>query len=185
MPFLIAVILIGGSVVTYFLSNAETLLGALGKDITLTGRTEIWPLLFEVGQKQPWLGYGYSGFWLGWNGPSEAIWSLIIWHPNHAHNGVLQIWLELGLVGVLLLTLSFIKASLRAVAWVRLTKTAEGLWPLVFLALMLLSNVTDNVILVTNNTFWILYVATAFSMSVQRDQNRRTSDISKTLNKGG
>jgi O-antigen ligase len=186
IPFLITVVLISGVVGTFFFSNLETALSALGKDITLTGRTSMWLLLIEIGQQNPWLGYGYGAFWLGWDGPSQLLWnSLFSWHPNHAHNGFLQLWLDLGLIGLLLFTLSFIKASQQAVAWVRLTKTAEGFWPLLFLAFMLINNVTESVILSPNTIFWILYVTTAFTINVQSERERKSSHISTTLNKKG
>ena len=35
----------------------------LGKDIELNGRLPLWTLAIEKGLEQPWLGYGYRGFW--------------------------------------------------------------------------------------------------------------------------
>lgn len=185
IPFLIAVVLLGGSVAIFCLSDTVTVLGALGKDTTFTGRTELWYLLLNMGLQHPLLGYGYSAFWRGWDGPSAIIWNSLFWQPNHAHNGLLQLWLDLGLVGVFLFTLSFIKASLKAVDWVRSTKTLEGFWPLVYLAFMFLCNVSDSLILSANNIIWILYVATTFSMSVQRKPERKTSYVETTMNKQG
>jgi O-antigen ligase len=185
IPFLISVVSLSGVVGTLFLSNAETIFGALGKDITLTGRTQLWYLLFDLGLQHPWLGYGYSSFWRGWDGPSAKVWSLLFWQPRHSHNGILQLWLDLGLVGVLLFTLSFIQASVKAVAWVRSTKTMEYFWSLIFLAFMLLNNVTESPILAATSTMWMLYVATTFSITVQSEQQRKTSSISTTINNQG
>lgn len=185
IPFLIALVLISGVVVTFVFTDVGTVLGILGKDTTLTGRTQLWYLLLNMGTQHPWLGYGYNGFWLGWDGPSALIWSSLLWQPRHAHNGFIQLWLDLGLIGVLLFSLSFIQASLKAVAWVRSTKTLEGFWPLIFLAWMSLSNVSDSMLLASNNILWMLYVATSLSMVVQSERERKTSYISTTLNKKG
>jgi O-antigen ligase len=66
IPALIAIATIGGGLSVLFTTNADTVLGSLGKDATLTGRTDLWPYVLEMIEKRPWLGYGYSGFWLGW-----------------------------------------------------------------------------------------------------------------------
>ena len=114
------------------------------------------------------MGYGYGGFWLGWAGESAQVWLLRgadkAWH---AHNGLLNIWLDLGLLGVSVFVLGFLLAFRRAVAWARLTKTAEGLLPLVFLTFILLYNTTESGILSYNNITWILYVTMVLSMPVR------------------
>lgn len=185
IPFLIAVVLISGVVGTLLLSNVETALSAMGKDITLTGRTQLWYLLLNSGLQHPWLGYGYYGFWRGWDGPSALVWNSLLWKPSHAHNGILQLWLDLGLVGVVLFALSYIADFLKAVAWVRSTKTIEGFWPIVCLTFMFLSNVTECLILVSHHIWWILYVAATFSMSVQSQSQQKNSYTSATTNKHG
>ena len=40
--------------------------------MTLTGRTELWATVIEMIREHPWFGYGYSGFWLGWDGESAG-----------------------------------------------------------------------------------------------------------------
>jgi exopolysaccharide production protein ExoQ len=47
----------------------ELLVAALGRDLTLTGRTDIWEASARFVEAQPWLGYGYYAFWLPENGP--------------------------------------------------------------------------------------------------------------------
>ncbi|NEO96346.1 MAG: O-antigen ligase family protein, partial [Moorea sp. SIO3G5] len=44
IPTIFAMTTFGGSVLIWLLDNADALLGAIGKDATLTGRTELWPL---------------------------------------------------------------------------------------------------------------------------------------------
>jgi O-antigen ligase len=178
IPFLVALASFGTVVGTFCLSNMESVLAAMGKDATLTGRTELWYLLFNMGLQHPWLGYGYSGFWLGWDGPSRLIWSSLFWQPHHAHNGLMQLWLDLGLVGMFLFMLSFIKTSLKAVDWVRSTTTLADFWPLIYLGMFLLRNVSESEILAVNNTMWILYVAITCSMTLQSEQEKKSSYVS-------
>jgi exopolysaccharide production protein ExoQ len=72
----------------------------LGKDPTLTDRTLLWAELLKV-DINPLLGTGFESFWLGERLRSFATsrW----WAPNQAHNGYLETYLNLGLVGLFLL----------------------------------------------------------------------------------
>ena len=75
------------------------LAGLVGRDATLTDRTAIWKLVFSM-NTNPIVGTGYESFWLG---PRlQEIWKMF--GPiNEAHNGYLEVYLNLGLVGVFLL----------------------------------------------------------------------------------
>ena len=178
VPFFMAVILIGGSVATMVVSNMEVILTAMGKDITLTGRTELWSILLEFVKQKPWLGYGYSGFWAG---SFEDVWAMLAWQPGSAHNGFLQLTLDLGVIGLLMFLISFIGIAFNAVGWVNLTKSAVGLWPLAYLGFMFLSNQTDSIVLASNNILWILYVSTALSMTVECIRARENSYTNTNL----
>ena len=72
----------------------------LGKDPTLTGRTGIWKLVIASAVKRPILGFGYRAFWTGLQGESAHLALTEGWSPTGAHNGFLDVWLNLGLVGL-------------------------------------------------------------------------------------
>ena len=78
--------------------NGE-LAGAVGRDPTLTDRTKIWSLVLSM-HTNPLVGAGYESFWLG---PRlQKIWQ--VFGPlNESHNGYLEVYLNLGLIGVTLL----------------------------------------------------------------------------------
>lgn len=167
IPIFITGILLLASIVILFTAEAETILGFIGKDLTLTGRTDLWGVVFTMIQQRPWLGYGYSGFWLGWGGYSADVWKVFNWLPSHAHNGFLDVWLDLGLLGLSVLVLSFLNTVVKAVAWVRHTKTLEYCWPIVYLTVLLLLNLTYSILLNQNSLFWILYVSINIMNPVQ------------------
>lgn len=82
-------------------------LKALGEDSTLTGRTELWGFLFQM-TKNPLLGAGYESFWLG---PRlESLWKLYWWRPNQAHNGYIEMYINLGWVGLACIAMLLIAA---------------------------------------------------------------------------
>jgi O-antigen ligase len=74
-----------------------------GKDPTLAGRSELWEDLFIMGQPHALFGSGYGGFWT--HEAREKLIKRHLWGPNQAHNGYIEIWLQLGFVGLLLFAL--------------------------------------------------------------------------------
>jgi len=95
--------------------------GAVGKDPTLTDRTQIWAFVLHM-HTNPLIGTGYESFWLG----SRL---QLFWHTsglgfiNEAHNGFLELYLNLGLVGVGLM-IGYLITSYRTI-WSRLSPVAD------------------------------------------------------------
>jgi O-antigen ligase len=73
----------------------------LGRDPNLTDRTEVWADAVAL-QPNVLLGAGFESFWLG--SRLEVLWSKWWWRPNQAHNGYIETYLNLGLVGLFLLS---------------------------------------------------------------------------------
>ena len=88
------------AVLFYGLGLSGAFAGAVGRT-SLSGRDEIWELVLSQ-STNPLLGAGYESFWLG---PRlDWIWSTG-WRINGAHNGYLEVYLNLGFVGVFLVLL--------------------------------------------------------------------------------
>lgn len=172
VPFFIVVTLAGGAAAIWLLGNVEPVLNVLGKDTSLSGRAEIWPAVFHKIQENPWLGYGYSAFWLGWEGESSYVWSVMPgeFFPAHSHNGYLDLWLDLGLLGLMVFAIGFFVALTKATQLARSTEGIATFWPLLYLTYMLLNNITESSILKPNDVWWILYVAAVLSIYIERDR---------------
>jgi exopolysaccharide production protein ExoQ len=80
---------------------SDEIITSLGRDPTLTDRTKVWQTVLEF-EINPFIGAGFESFWLGER--LEKIWSLYWWRPNQAHNGYLEIYLNLGYLGLFSLT---------------------------------------------------------------------------------
>ncbi len=78
------------------------LVETMGRDATLTGRTALWDQALRIPVNR-WLGAGYESFWLG--GRLEQMWQINWEHPNQAHNGYLEVYLDLGWIGLALIGL--------------------------------------------------------------------------------
>jgi O-antigen ligase len=164
IPALTGILAIGLSLYTWVTSNAEALLGSLGKDTTLTGRGDLWPLVLNVIWKRPWLGYGYGGFWYGWDSEASALWYAATWTPPNSHNGFLDIWLQLGFVGLFLLAMIFTTSFIKALVCILFTKASITIWPLLYMTYMIMANLGETTLMVQNDIFWVIYVAVYYSL---------------------
>lgn len=129
--------------------------GAVGRDTTLTGRTEIWPASLEAVLAHPLLGYGYGAFWNA-SGASEDIRVRLGFSVAHAHNGLLDVALETGVLGVAVALA--VLAGLAAAAW-RDVLTGRGdvaTLRLGVLGLVVAANSVESGLLNENNLLTIL-----------------------------
>ena len=101
-------LLIGTAAVLEFVFNISSVVAQLlGRDPTLTGRTGIWAAVLQV-QTNPLLGAGYQTFWMG-DRLGQVATRLNTWFSlSEAHNGYLEIFLNLGIVGVFLIIMFMI-----------------------------------------------------------------------------
>jgi exopolysaccharide production protein ExoQ len=148
-----AALSVGALAKLYFASLATM----VGRDATLTGRTAIWEQVWIAIWKRPWLGYGFSAFWRGTKGASFEVVVALKFVLFHAHNGFLEIWLELGLAGLFLFALSYRKAC--AGLWPRIQGGSyeAAAWPLAVLVLIAAYDFDENTLLSFNGLFWVLY----------------------------
>jgi exopolysaccharide production protein ExoQ len=141
--------------------SVDAVLAALGRDLTLTGRTGLWQALWPMIEARLWLGYGYQAFWIDPNGPAAVVWALAGWQAPSAHNGYLDLWLGLGLVGIVIFAAVFLQTLIRAL---RLARTVEGprtYWTLLFLAMFLAYGFSEIVFMQQNDLFTVLFVIVA------------------------
>ncbi|BAR99244.1 exopolysaccharide production protein [Blastochloris viridis] len=98
------------------------LLEILFGDASFTGRDELWAFALRSCLERPWLGHGYGAFWdVGLtNDPLRSLepgtWLGDV-DPgiiNQAHNGYLDLWLQIGLPATVVATLVVLAAALSA-----------------------------------------------------------------------
>ncbi len=89
-----------------------TLLNALGKDATLTGRTYLWLEGSRIGMESPLIGHGYSAFWVEGEPRAERYWqefNIASKTGFHFHNIYVQALVDLGMIGALVIALLVIR----------------------------------------------------------------------------
>ncbi|WP_445247528.1 O-antigen ligase family protein [Microcoleus sp. OTE_8_concoct_300] len=155
------------------LNNLEAIVvGGLKKDMTLTGRTEFWPLIIErINQNSPLFGYGMAGFWQSWRGLENPAYGIIVaksgFVPPHSHNGFIDILCQLGWVGLLLFILSFFNNILRGIKYLVKESFPESGLPLYLLTFILMTNLTEGGIFAIG-TYWCWYVVLSVKLSLDR-----------------
>jgi O-antigen ligase len=130
----------------------------LGKDPTLTGRTDIWAAILRQAADHPWLGFGYAAFWEKTSAPAAFVRAQTGWQVPSAHNGWLDMLVQLGGVGValcgLLLALGY------GLALVRALDRRDGDWSLIYLSIFLVTAFSESVLMQRNSLPWTLCIAT-------------------------
>lgn len=91
---------VGLSVFSTVIAPSAGLLKMLGRNPTLTGRTNIWHAVLSI-HTNPLIGTGYEDFWMG----SRLLRAdaLIGGGIQEAHNGYIELYLNLGWIGLILL----------------------------------------------------------------------------------
>jgi O-antigen ligase len=153
--------------------NPDEMFDVLGKDATLTGRTELWALVQSAIGERPVLGYGYSAFWQTSEGPSRAIWELIRWDAPGAHNGYMELWLGLGILGPVIVVMSMGINLKNAMLALRNGRILEGKWCLFILVALAIASLNEDELLQQNSVAMVLYViATIFAQRAVEHRRR-------------
>ncbi len=128
-------------------ASISAVTGAAGKDASLSGRTDIWASTFEAFLERPFLGYGLNG--LFWSEPllprTADLWRSIGFEASHAHQGILDIGAELGIVGCVLFMAMFY--STFGAGWKMIkTNRKVGVWIVAIMVGQLFMSLSENVL---------------------------------------
>jgi O-antigen ligase len=154
----------------------ELAITGLGRNTTLTTRTVIWPVLLAT-ETNPLVGVGYDSFWLG-----ERLQDFVrLYRVTSAHNGYLDVYLELGMVGLFLfagfLLTVFLKGK-RSLA----KDVVYGRLRLAVLAVYILYNVTESGYKATNLIFFLLLLIAIEIPAVPRLRRPDAGAVGEALN---
>lgn len=158
-PRLRGLILFAGSVVAVLSLTGGIaamqgwVLGLVGRSADLTGRSNIWNIALNLSSEHPLIGYGIGG--------SPEL-TRYLGFDAHAHNGYLQLLLELGWIGVGLFAASALALFIRA------SKLQDPAL-LGMLGIFLASNVANN-FLMTAHVSIVLYAWAAFTAAARKDE---------------
>jgi len=191
-------LIVGGAIVAalaagiVFVSGVDfdPMLAAIGRDSSLTGRMDFWPGLVQAIRDHPWFGFGYNAFFAYEpGGPADyylAEYHMTSgWLPPIAHNGLLQVALDVGLVGVALIGYALVVAFKGAFATIgRHRHDSIYMWPALVLIYFVLVNITESDIAQYQELFWIVLVAAILYASVPQVCNHDVSPEAPEVPRG-
>jgi exopolysaccharide production protein ExoQ len=148
----VRILAIAGAILTsplliYVAAFPDSILESIGKDPTLTGRTEIWAYVIPDIYLKPWLGWGYLAFWSFNNPAAVQISDAVHYVVPQAHNGLLEMLLNVGLVGTSL----FVFVLARTVSLsLRCKRTSLATSCLLVCSAVILGGISETVLLAYN-----------------------------------
>ena len=156
-------------------SNLATATAMVGRDPHLTGRTTLWTMSLTDIAQRPILGYGYAAFWTKTSRPARLIREESNWEDApHSHNGYIDLTLGLGAVGLGAYATLFGTVARRAYLFFMSGDAGYRKWPLMFLSLVFLYQLTESSIVTGDNILWILFCLLAFSLPAESCESTLT-----------
>lgn len=141
----------------------------LGKSSDLTGRVDTWEGVIALAQQRPWFGWGWISYWAPWVEPYKSLDVQGGIPVMSAHNAWLDVWLQLGIVGLLLfvplVALTLWRVWFRAVDQPRrgygppLPYATSALWPFLLMVALVVQSFAESRILIESG--WLLLIMLA------------------------
>ncbi|MFT4518010.1 MAG: exopolysaccharide production protein ExoQ [Halioglobus sp.] len=132
---------------------------------TAGGRVQLWRYLLVHIQEKPVTGYGLGAFWRGEHGPSANVWQSVGWRPPNGHNGYIDLLLDLGAVGLILILLGVVMAGIKSIVSFKTPQHLDRKLPMIVLMVaILLANVAESSLVSANNIMWILFVVCVINL---------------------
>ncbi|GAB3679132.1 O-antigen ligase family protein [Salinisphaera aquimarina] len=138
--------------------------GAVGRDVTLTGRLQIWQLMMQEVSNHPWLGTGYGAFWLGADGPAPWVTQNLYGILWQAHDGYIDVLNETGIIGLLLVGALLAFHLWQTAALLRHDR-ANAVFHAMFIGYFMLSNISESSLFRPINFLFFMSIMTSLDLS--------------------
>jgi exopolysaccharide production protein ExoQ len=163
----------------------DLVLKATNRDMTLTGRTGLWKDLLNNAAKSPALGVGFGAFWVGHIGydmyPLDN-WSRVTpeWRPGEGHNGYIDVYVDLGIIGLALMLVVIFSAFIGALDDLQ-NEFELGRLRLTLLLSVIMNNVTESSFLRGTHSLWFVFLLVAVNVpaATQRVRSQGVARLRK------
>lgn len=147
-----------------------------GKDLTFSGRTNIWYVLRLHIHLHPLLGTGYQAYWIG-PVPSSPSYEMVRWlffYPTEGHNGYLDVINDLGYVGLICLLAYFIVYLRQGLELMRLEK-ARGALYLALIFRQFLADMSESHWFSVTSIDFVIFTLATFSLARELLSRRQSA----------
>jgi O-antigen ligase len=145
--------------------------GLLGKDATLTGRTLLWPLVLELIDKRPLLGWGYRAMWQSADAITSRIDGIAGFTVPSSHNAFLEIALQLGWTGVVVIVLLMWAAVRRGAGCFVIGVNPLGWFSIMFVVGVMMAGSTTETLGQNQLIEWVVFNALLVSCGICLNRN--------------
>lgn len=167
--FLVVVVL-SLPIFALFLDPTGHLVQSVGRNSTLTGRTAIWHHALSLAGN-PLFGTGFESFWLG--NRLKQMWILLPGDRiNEAHNGYLEVYLNLGWCGLTLLALVIVAGYRNVIVALRGDRCL-GAFKLAYFVAAVIYNLTEAGFRMSSFT-WIFFLLVVVDLPKAANPKRRS-----------
>jgi O-antigen ligase len=153
-------------------------LEATGRDMTFTDRTLLWTDIWNNAAKTPVLGVGFGAFWVGRLGyalyPMPNWDRKTPWRPGEGHNGFVDVYVDLGVIGVVLL-LGVIASAVGSALNDLQDQFEYGRLRLVLLLSVLMNNMAESSLLNGTQSLWFIFLLVGVYVPPMIRQSRAKS----------
>jgi O-antigen ligase len=147
--------------VLLFTTGTGELFELFGRSSDITGRTVIWSGVSNLIDKHALLGLGYGGIWFP--RPQEGWLQMSLlgthWVAFHAHNALLQVASELGLIATVAAIILLVQSFYEAIRSFLRTHQPFALFLIAFNAAFILVNVFESLLFSDRSPAWVLFIA--------------------------
>ena len=172
LAFLVVVALISFGILDFRFDDASS---AVGRDGTLTGRTELWLVAWEMVKERPLFGHGYGSIWAPNSDYALYLYRYyvdIYWGSpvSHAHNGFLQVASDLGLLIASLAVFFVLKLLFGAIKLYRRNQSSESIFIVALCCFFITHNVAEASILAGRHILWVVFLVFILQYTLKRSQ---------------
>ena len=132
--------------VSILVVDPQILFALLGKDASMTGRIPLWIESARAAAARLWLGYGYGAFWNPDSVLTQYVWARAGWPAPNAHNGLLELDLDMGLLGGALYLWMMARFGVRALGGLRDPGFPEAKFLALFVIALLVETLDEGTI---------------------------------------
>ena len=153
----------------FFQSSGE-MIQSLGRNPTLTGRTDIWKVVLGIPTNRLF-GAGYESFWLG--SRLQRMWRAFPGlQLNESHNGYIEITITLGWIGAVLLGVLIVTGYRNVISWLRREPDLGSLKTALFLSVVV-TGLTEAAFRMMGPPWILFLLASAAPAAIGRRNNVR------------
>ncbi|MEM8488794.1 MAG: O-antigen ligase family protein [Bacteroidota bacterium] len=150
-----------------------SILGLAGKDLTFTGRVDLWATVIRMTESKIFTGWGLGGFWIMDSRHLIPVFEEFVWIPNQSHQGYIDILNQTGIVGLgllVMMALSYIKNTSKL--------NKKNVWKWLFFGVLVL-NFQESVFFRPRHIghFVFLFAYVAFFTDLLKEQKAKKESI--------